>query len=258
MLLGALMYAALIALLRLTTADTVMWNFVVAGVWNLLLLIVTVVVIVDSVRKVRARKTQQLATDVVVVKLAAIPFFVLNYTFLALLFLGGLMLLMIGGPALWVIGAIGVGLTYPAMLSTSVYAWAAILQLRREGVIKPGLAVLYLILSLLYVTDIATGILLFGHARRRPRRALFIVLLSFGVICAGVGLALGLLFGSGMGIYGLFGWIGVAGMVVGVAAIVISIVILPAVRRESQRSAVADGSSIESTALEDPQKVPVA
>ena len=233
MLLGALMYGAVIVFPEALSSSNLPWTFVIGGVWNLLLLMATVVVIVDSIQKIRAKKTQQLATDVLVVKLAAIPFFVLNFVVLANLTVLGLGLIIFGGMVLWVVVAIGAGLTYMVVLSTSVYAWAAIVQIRRDGIIKPWLAVLYAILSLVFVTDTATGILLFGHGRRRPKLALVIVLLSFGLGLAGVGLGLDLSFG--------FGWISVAGIVALLAAIVVGVVLLPALRRESGRLAPPGG-----------------
>jgi hypothetical protein len=47
--------------------------------WNVALLVAAGLAIIDSVIKVRKGKTAQLATGVFVVKLAAIPFFVINF-----------------------------------------------------------------------------------------------------------------------------------------------------------------------------------
>jgi hypothetical protein len=135
--------------------------------WNVLLLIVTALVIVDSVRKVRQGKTMQLATGVFVVKLTAIPFFLINFALMAMIAAAGLVFMVHGiGLALWMVVAISVVLTYFAMVSTSVYGWASVLRLRRDGRINSGLAVLYSLLLLVFVADIVAGILLFVHARR--------------------------------------------------------------------------------------------
>ena len=250
MLLGAGMYAAVILVSPFAFGEWTLTEYQplvlpVAGGWNLLLLVVTVIVIVDSVRKIRAKKTKQLVTDAFVVKLVAIPFFALNYVVLAFLFIGGAVFIIFGGLVLWVVVAIGSGLTYLAMLSTSVYAWAAIAQLRRERIIGTGLAVLYTLLSLVFVTDIATGILLLGHYRRRPILALVIVLLSFGLILGGIGLWIGLetgfSFDTSQGHYG-----GISGVVGGAALLVsiaVSVVLMPALRREARRPALADAAS---------------
>ena len=248
MVFGALGYIAIIVLTYASVWHPLSnpeWAFVIGGVWLLLLVIVSVVVIVDSIQKVRARKTRQLATDALVVKLAAIPFFVLNFVLIALLFIGGATMFHFGLLVLWVPAAIGFGLTYPAMLSTSIYAWAAIAQFRRDGILKTWQAVLYAILSLFYVTDVAAGVLLFGHARRRPTLALVIVMLSFGLLLAG--LAIGDSVGRSLTFDSddTFGWMLVPGILVLLTAIVVSVVLIPRLRRESERLALANETVAE-------------
>jgi hypothetical protein len=189
MVVGAVMYVLIFTFIdHLNDADNVQWNFLIAGVWNLLLLIATIISIVDSVRMLRAGETRELATGAMVVKLASIPFFVLNYLMLAFLFIGGGVILLFGGFVLWIAVAIGSGLTYLALLSTSVYTWAAIAQLRRDKIIGTPLTVLYVILSLVFVTDIAAAVLLFGHYQRRPRRALVVLLLAIGLLVLASGI----------------------------------------------------------------------
>jgi hypothetical protein len=262
LLLGAAMYIVVFAFSsQLTRGDTVHWNLVIAGGWNLLLLVATIVAVVDSIRRVRAKKTRQLATDAMVVKLAATPFFVLNFLLLAFLFVGGGAIFILGGFLLWVAFAIGIALTYLALLSTSVYAWAAIAQLRRDRMIGIWLTVVYTILSLVPVTDVAAGVLLFGHSRRRPRLALVVVLLSAGLIMIALGL-LGLFgavsfvadlnagsdYGYAFAALG-FGPIGL--VIVGTGVIVATVVVISVVRRstlrnQAQRAAVAAQTSTES------------
>jgi hypothetical protein len=183
LLLGAAMYVVIIAFSEQLITATNPWYLVVPVAWNLLLFITTVITIVDGVLRVRAGKTRALAIDAMIVKLVAIPFFVLNFYVLAEFFIfGGLTIAFGIGLAFWVVVAIGGGLTYLTMLSTSVYLWAAIARLRRERIIGTGLTVLYMILSFLYVTDIAASVLVFGHSRRRPRLALVVLLLSVGAL----------------------------------------------------------------------------
>jgi hypothetical protein len=260
MLLGALMWVAIGAFgSNLATNTDIQWFLVIAGAWNLLLIIVTivvVVVVVDSIRKIRAKKTQLLATDVLVVKLAAIPFFALNFVALLMLTIFGAGMFLFGGLVLWVVAGVGIGLTYLAILSTSVYAWAAIAQLRREGIIKPWLAVLCAILSLIPVTDTATGVLLFGQARRRPMLALVIVMLSFALTFASVVLGLYSYFnqlgggGSALWMYG-FGWIGIVGVVALLAAMVGTVALLPALRREARGREYLPGGFITDNVTSD-------
>jgi hypothetical protein len=208
MTLGSAMYIWIATLSEQLNMDgqlpDLTWVFVIAGIWNLLLLIVTVIAIVDGTRSLRAGKTRQLATDGMVVKLISIPFFISNFLVLAEVFVtGGITLIVLIGFALWVVVAVGIGLTYLTMLSTSIYLWAAIARLRRERVISTGLTVLYVILSLLFVTDIAATVLVFGHSRRRPRLALAVLLLSTGGVFVAVGVwTLVGLFEDGTG----FGW----------------------------------------------------
>jgi hypothetical protein len=246
MVLGALGYIAIIVLTYASAWHPLShpeWAFIIGGVWLLLLVAVSAVVIVDSVQKVRSRKTRQLATDALVVKLVAIPFFVLNFVLIAILFIGGATMFHFGLMVLWVPAAIGFGLTYPAMLSTSIYSWAAIAQLRREGILKTWQAVLYAILSLSYVTDVAAAVLLFGHARRRPTRALVIVMLSFGLLLAALAIVDSV--GRSLTYDDTFGWMLVPGILALLTAIVVSIVLIPALRRESGRLAGTDGVTTE-------------
>jgi hypothetical protein len=167
-------------------SDVVILVIVVA--WNLLTVIATLIAIVDGVLRVRARKTRQLALDAMVVKLASIPFFLLNFLVLAALFTFGIIFFVFGvGVVVWIVVAIGAGLTYLTMLPTSVYLWASITRLRREGIISTRLTVLYTILSFIFVTDVAAGVLVFGQSRRRPRLALVWLLIGAGVALIALG-----------------------------------------------------------------------
>jgi hypothetical protein len=151
----------------------------IVGGWNALLLIVTGLVIIDSVRKVRARRTRDLARDLFLVKLASIPFFLINFVVLTTIAFLGSSLLTLGAAygdptdfdysavgGLVAAAAIAIGLTYLAMLTTSTYGWPTISQLRRDGRIHPGLAVLYRVMLLVFVADVAAGILLYVHSGR--------------------------------------------------------------------------------------------
>lgn len=184
MLLGALLYAVSFVFAEQLNAGPIPWDLVIFVGWNVLLPVVTVIAIVDAVLKIRAKKTRQLATDALVTKLTSIPFFLVNFVALLAVVLFSLGFLLFGGFLVLPFVPLFIGLTYLAMLSTSVYTWAAIIQLRRDGVVGIGLTILYALLSLIFVTDIAAGILLFGHSRGRPGRALVIVLLTLGLALA--------------------------------------------------------------------------
>ena len=201
--------------------------------WNVLLLVVTILVLTDSFRKVRAGRTRELATSVFTVKLAAIPFFLINFASVAFLAVAGAIKLLI--PGLIVI-AIAVPLTWFAMLSTSIYGWATIVAMRRERSIRPSLIVLYSFMLALFVVDIAAGVELFGRSRRRPGVGLVTVLLTFWVALAILGFASGWL-----------EWLGIVGIVLIVVTIVVSLLI----RRSTLRGRVDDSPLAEGVVAED-------
>lgn len=235
-----------------------LWFLVIAGAWNLVILVATVIAIVDSVLRIRAKRTKELAVDAMVVKLVSIPFFLINFAVLVFALNASIVLIFIG-PILWTVIAIGTGLTYLTMLSTSVYVWATITRLRRERTIGTGLTVLYMILSFLFVTDIAVGVLLFGHSRRRPRLALVWLLLGSGIAMIVVGVTdyfFGFLDGvfPELGFYGIdwLDWVipGVAGIVVILITGIVSVVRRSALRNEAQRALLAVGDLTKSDASE--------
>ena len=209
-----------------------LWTIVA---WNLLLLMVTVMVVVDSVRKVRAGKTRNLATGVLIVKLAAIPFFLLNFAILGIVTGAGVQLIILP----FFVLAIGVPLTWLAMVSTSVYGWATIIRLRREGSLRTSLAVLYILGLATFVVDIAVGIELFGRSRRR----------------SGVGLAVALLALLAFGIFIFsissdwpFEWLCIPGVAIIVITVAVPAVVLirrAVLRRRAHRSQPLDGVGAE-------------
>jgi hypothetical protein len=166
----------------LNPPDRPSWILFIIGGWNTLLVAVAALVAADSVTKVRGGATRKLATDALVVKLAGLPFFLVSSFVLSLVTAGGLVIFVLGGALLVLAATVGAIFTYLAMLSTSVYSWAAISRLRRDGFIGTGLAVLYMLMSFVPVADIAAGVLVYGHSRRRPGRALVVVLLALGAI----------------------------------------------------------------------------
>ena len=139
--------------------------FTVIG-WNVLLFIVTILVIIDSVKQIRRSNTSLLATSAFVVKLAGIPFFLMIGSLLVLLLFGGMLILAVGGVAMIAAGWIGLVLAYLALLPTSIYGWASVVQLRRDRIIETSVVVWYSILLAVPVADVVVGILLFRHVRR--------------------------------------------------------------------------------------------
>lgn len=250
MLLGAVMYVLVIAFAgELSSSDHLYWIFFIVGFWNTLLIVVTYLVIVDSIRRVRDGDTLALATGGLVVKLVAIPFFLLNFFILAALGIGGLGIIIFGGVVLLFAAWIGAGLTYLTMLSTSIYVWAAIARLRRERIIGTGLATLYVVLSVVFVTDVVAGVLVFGHSRRRPGRALVSVLVVIGAVLIAISLIpaqseLMELFGLDLRYFAI---VGGALLVATVAGTLLRVLI---VRRRSARTSLAKAAVAEGAAPE--------
>lgn len=113
MVLGTVIY---IVVFFLVTSDGLTYYNVgpllLTGVlWNVLLLIVGVLVIIDSTRKLDAGKTQELLTGVFVVKLVAIPFFLINFALMVLLAFAGSLIFILGGMVLIAIAVNSIGLT---------------------------------------------------------------------------------------------------------------------------------------------------
>lgn len=165
MLLGSLLYVAPFFVYIPEVPDLFFW--ILVG-YNALLVIVTLLAVIDSVRKVRAGRLRELASGVFIVKLAAIPFFVINFAVMALMTLGGTALLFVRGIGIAVLAAVAVAtvLTYLTMISTSVYGWATVALLRRQGGLGKVFATLYSILLCVFVADTVVGIVLFALVRR--------------------------------------------------------------------------------------------
>ena len=180
LLLGAASYLGLCMVMQTFSSrtDGAVVPLIIGG-WMLLLLVVAALVTVDSIKKARAGKTAQLARDLYVVKLAAIPLFSINFIVLATIgFFGTAVSAYLfasadpeddftsfGGEMLGIF-AIAIALTYLAMLTTSTYGWATIAQLRRDGRIGSAMAALYRVMLLLFVLDVVAGILLYARSQR--------------------------------------------------------------------------------------------
>lgn len=192
MLIGAVLYWLAIVYGPQPVNDDDRWVtdnlFVLFGGWNLLLLVVFIISIVDGVRKIRTKKTRELGTGAMIVKLASIPYFVANFIVLAFLSVEGLAFFFFTAGGFLVVVWFGIVLTYLTMTSTSVYGWVAIVALRREGKINRVLTAVYAILLFGFFTDVAGGVMLFGHSRRRPRFALIVMLLVTGAALIALGL----------------------------------------------------------------------
>lgn len=138
--------------------------------WGLVYAVLGIACIVDAVRLGRAGDLESLQVRAGTVKLWAIPFFVLNFVVAASLAGAATVLGLeqdlqhgVGGPLL------GLGLivlTYLVLLPTSGYAIAAVLVLRNTGRLRPGWAVLTIVLHLLFVVDVFASVIVVEIVRR--------------------------------------------------------------------------------------------
>ncbi|GAB3410148.1 hypothetical protein GCM10027515_30130 [Schumannella luteola] len=165
MIFGALLWIGIIlaffnGLIDREHSQAVVYGTVIG--WNILLFVATVLVIVDAVVKIRGRRTDQLSGGVMLVKLAAIPFFIINFIVLALVSIGTVVFVGTG----IIVAAVTTPMTYVAMLSTSVYGWAALIAQFRDRRIAGGRLAFYVVMLFVFVFDIVAGILIYGQARR--------------------------------------------------------------------------------------------
>lgn len=228
------------------TGELLWLPFAIVGLWNLFVFVAAVITIIDSVLKVRAKNSIQLATDAMVSKLASVPFFLVNFFVLVGMFFFSFAFLLFGGPVLWVVVPVIGVMTYFVMLSTSVYGWAAIVQMRRERSISMLLTVVFTILLFLPVADTVTGVLLFG--RRRPRRALVVGLLAVGGVLIALALIVGAfdLYPNGAIVLDSFGVAAIIAAIVGFGVIIVTSV-FARIRRSTLRTE-RDRAALLSTA----------
>jgi glutamate mutase epsilon subunit len=137
--------------------------------WNVALMIVTVLVIVDAVRKVRSGQAVRLTTGVFMVKLAAILYFIANFALLTLITVSSALTVIFGGFVGLAAVAGATVLTYLTMATTSIYGWASVRALHRDRRIGSAQAAIYAVLLCIFVLDVLGGILLFAEARRKAR-----------------------------------------------------------------------------------------
>ncbi len=129
--------------------------------WVTLYVIAAVVVLVDAIRRVRRRDLDGLQRAATVVKLGAIPFFVVNFVLLGV---GGLVASMMAvGVVLVVLFVVG---TYLVMLPTSVYGVACLVLLLRGRAIGPAFFAVNLVLHLLFVVDVVSTLVVAFRARQ--------------------------------------------------------------------------------------------
>lgn len=115
----------------------------------------SVAVVVDAVLRARRRDLRALAGSMVWVKAAAVPFFVLNFVFMASASLFSIIL----GVFVVVVIALLVAVTYLLMLPTSAYGIAALVRMRRDRVVGAGYCWAMLLLHLVFVADVVASIL---------------------------------------------------------------------------------------------------
>ncbi|TDE89464.1 hypothetical protein EXU48_20045 [Occultella glacieicola] len=139
------------------------------GIWCGLYLVASALTIWDAVRGARRGDLAGLRRGAVFVKLAGIPFFVLNFLFLWLI-TTGLLFFGIG----FLLAPIAVVWTYLVMLPTSAYGIACLVVLRRTGTTSRQFLTTNLILHLVFVGDVVSTLVVAtrtGAALRTVPRA---------------------------------------------------------------------------------------
>lgn len=118
------------------------------------------------------RKQRTINRTVLIFKLLAIPFFILNYAFW---FMMNVALWVV--PGLFVLSIIfafpvGVGFTYLVLLSSSSYSIAILKVLYKNGEITKKKFILHTILQLLFMVDVIDQIIIqkFTKIKTKPRR----------------------------------------------------------------------------------------
>jgi len=141
---------------------------VVLGGWLVGCFVVGGVVVADALRLRRRGDLDGLQRSANVVKVAAVPFFLVNFVALARV------VLHVGagdrehfGLRGFLTAVLFVVLTYLVMLTTSAYSVGCLAVLRQDGQIGRGFFGLHLILQFLFVTDVVSAIVVIEVARNR-------------------------------------------------------------------------------------------
>lgn len=136
-----------------------------AIVWLVAMIGAPAIGLMDAVHKLAAGDAAGLRKGAITVKLAGIPFFVLNYVVVAMvaLLLQLLASMWAGGAILALFNWAGVGVvmvvTYLVMLPTSAYGWAGLIWLRRNRAVSNTFFVLNAILHTIFVVDILSSLI---------------------------------------------------------------------------------------------------
>ena len=146
--------------------------------WLIAMIVAPVLGVLDAVRKLASGDADGLRVSAVLVKLAAIAFFVPNFVLVAAfaLLVQLLASMFAAGAVLALFNLAGVGIiiaiTYLLMLPTSAYGWAALIWLRRRRAISNQFFVGHAILHAIFVTDIISSLIVASKVRdvRYPNR----------------------------------------------------------------------------------------
>lgn len=172
LLLTAALPFALIGLLQRGTDTSNTLVLVLLGAWLVGALAVVTVAILDALALLKRRDVGALAGSGMLVKLAGIPFFVVNFLFLAGAILGVLFFSsMFAAGGMTAIGAVVVTPvlvvgTYLVMLPTSSYGIACLVLLRRDGVISSSCFATHLVMHLVFVVDVVSAVLVRNRVSR--------------------------------------------------------------------------------------------
>lgn len=152
-----------------TVAEVV--GTIIGIIWLLGFLVAPVLGLVDAIRKLASGDADGLRRGAIMVKLSAMPLFILNFVFVAAfaLVLQIVASLFAAGAVLALFNAFGVtiiiALTYLTMLPTSAHGWAALIWLRRHKAVTNTFFIVNAILHAIFVVDILSSLIVAGRVR---------------------------------------------------------------------------------------------
>jgi len=148
--------------LLLTVLGTCFILLIVAGIFNL----------VSAVELFRKEEYNKLRSEMLLLKLGFIPFFVAEYAiFIAMAlgfsFLAVFFIWTVVGPVIFIMMVvIAAVMLYTIMLISSVYGIAFVSLLRKEKIISTGMLILYNVFQLIPVADLIITIVLLSKYRK--------------------------------------------------------------------------------------------
>ena len=133
--------------------------------WIALLVLSVILLIVDAALLLRRSNFHRLVRSMLEVKLAAIPYFIVNFLILAAVMVG----VIVGSRGFGIILVwVPFALTYVVFLPTSIYSFAVLLFAHRYHLLRSGGFVVHVLLQFVFVLDLLGTATLWAKCRRYP------------------------------------------------------------------------------------------